>query len=218
MKIPGSPFIFKLDQVVFEGVGGEVGPLTLTVGRGEDCVVTLEKPRDGEVLVQIIKGITTPREGRVVKKSGEATGWIVPDGIIALVGEDFFSKTVEEELVFAARVGEARGAVIMVPFVSRILERSGFESRLKESIVNLSLFRRQLLILAAALCMLPECLIFLDPLRGLEDEEAIHYLDLLRYGKETVGFATVQIISDGGRPMSLGPSRVVSVEHEGGRF
>jgi ABC-type taurine transport system ATPase subunit len=199
MKVPGNSFVFKLDQIVFEGVG----PLSLEVARGDDRVVYLDDSRDGMTLIGIIKGMISPLDGAVVKGNGDTTGWIVRDGIIALAGEDFFSKTVQDEIAFSAKVGEAKGTVEMEVFLPVALERSGLGSRLDRDIRELSDFERHMLILTSALCMLPDCLVFLDPLRGFDEVQSTRYLDLLRYGKGMVGFATLQILPEGQAPISL---------------
>ena len=216
MKVPENFFVFKLDRIVFEGVDGQIGPLSFEVARRDDWAVYLDDSRDGEMLARIIKGIAAPLEGRVIKSSGDATGWVVPDGIIALMGEDFFSKTVRDEIAFSVRVGEAKGTLEMGPFVSKVLRRSEFASRLKEDISSLSKFERHLLVLASALCMLPECLILLDSLQGLGEDEAPRYLDLLRYGRKMVGFATLQIVSVGGTPVPFETLREVRMRSKEG--
>ena len=216
MKVPENFFVFKLDRIVFEGVDGQIGPLSFEVARRDDWAVYLDDSRDGEMLARIIKGIAAPLEGRVIKSSGDATGWVVPDGIIALMGEDFFSKTVRDEIAFSVRVGEAKGTLEMGPFVSKVLRRSEFASRLKEDISSLSKFERHLLVLASALCMLPECLILVDPFQGVGKDEAPRYLNLLRYGRKMVGFATLQIVSVGGTPVPFETLREVRMRSKEG--
>ena len=204
MKVSENPFVFKLDHIVFEGVGGRVGPLSLEVARGDDRVVYLGDSREGMTLARIIKGTVTPTEGAVIKKSGDATGWIVRDGIIVLVGEEFFSKTVRDEITFAAQVGKAKGTVPMKPFLTGIMARSGLDTCLDKDILGLSDGERRMLVLVSALCMLPDCLVFLDPLQGFDEWRLARYLDLLRYGKETLGFASLQILPEGRGSISFG--------------
>lgn len=203
MKNPSIRVVFSLKQVVFEGARGKIGPLTLDVSAGEDHVLFLEDPGDGMTLVRIIKGMAAPLSGRVLKEGEDTTGWIIRDGIVALVDGPFFSRTVRDEIAFAVRVGESKRKIEMTPFLSEILRKTGCEMAGDKIVTNLSDFEGRLLVLASGLLMLPDCLVIQEPLRGLDDRQTARYLDLLRYGKETVGFATLQLMPEGHKPIPL---------------
>ena len=195
--------VLSLEEVFFKGVAGEVGPLSLGITAGEDKTAVLKDPQDCVLLTQIVKGMSAPLKGRVIKKGKDATGWVMPDGIVALMGQSFFSKTVKEEILFAAGVGETKRKIDIPPFLSGVLERSGFELWDERPISELSSFEKKMLVLVSALLMTPECLVWVNPLDGLTSSQIERYLTLLRYGKDIVRFATLQILSEGQLPFSF---------------
>jgi len=186
--------VLTLDGVVFEGTSGRVGPIRLEVAGGTDHILSLEHREDGLKLIRIIKGMVSPLEGRVIKGGEDVTGWVVKDECVALIEtESFFSRIVQEEISFSAMAGEAKGKFPVAPFLDEILRASGFDLQLDRPIDQLAGFERQILALIAALLMLPDLLVFIDPLDGLDERQRSRYLALVGLGKWELGFSTLQI-------------------------
>ncbi len=191
---PSSTIILKLNNLVIHSGQDNLGPLNLEITEGSDHTLILDNLDLGLELIRVIKGISTPIRGRVIKKDKNVTGWIVPDGCIALIEhENFFSATVREEIAFAASVGKARGKVRMIPLLDRVLQVSGLGEHLFSAISELRDAEKQILALASTLLMTPALIIFLNPLAGMDQEIRVPYLQLLEIGKQSISFSTLQI-------------------------
>lgn len=194
MSEKSQKFVLSLKNVVFKGISGKVGPISLEISSGTDHLLTLNYREDGLKLIRIIKGIAVPLSGKVIKDSRDMMGWIVKDECIALVEEEsFFSMTVRDEIAFAAMAGEAKRKLPMTPFLGAVLGTSGLDSQLDCPIEQLNGFQKRVLSLTSSLLMLPNLLIFLDPFAGLDERQRVIYLDLLNLGKKNIGLATLQI-------------------------
>ncbi len=202
MKGPGEESgVLELSDLIFEGASGTVGPLNLKIREGEERVLLLEHPGDETILIQIIKGMTCPRRGRVLKRGEDTTGWITLDGCVALVEpERFFSATVGEEIAFSARVGASKRRLFMPGVLRDVFEITGLKERLTESIATLSDGDRRLLALAGALLMLPDLLILPSSRGGVEtgEEERIHRLVAL--GRRRWRMALLRFVAAGTIP------------------
>lgn len=193
------PPVLTLDGVLFEGASGRVGPIRLEVAAGTDHIISLEHREDGLKLIRIIKGMASPLEGRVIKEGEDVTGWVVKDGCVALIEtESFFSRIVREEISFSVLAGEAKEKLPVAPFLDEILRESRFDSLLQLPIEQLTGFERQILALIASLLMLPDLLVFMDTLDGLDERQRSRYITLVGLGKRKLGFSTLQIaLKDG---------------------
>ena len=188
----------KLDGLFYEGATGIVGPIDLEIHEGEDVVLSLGESGDGLALVRVIKGISSPKKGKVIKNGWDATGYVTPDGCVALIEpERFFSVTVRDEIAFSSRVGESKGHVSMAGFLRALLDLSGFAGRETQKIERLNAGDRRLLALLSALLMFPNLLILLEAWHPLPSV-AQHLVD---YTKSVTPMAVLRIVTNDSVPL-----------------
>ncbi len=194
-------FTLKLDDLFYKGASGIVGPINLKIHEGEDAVLSLGEPGDGLALVRVIKGISPPQKGKVIKDGWDATGYVTPDGCVALIEpERFFSVTVRDEIAFSSRVGESKGRVSMAAFLRALLDLSGFAGRETQKIEGLNVGDRRLLALLSALLMLPNLLILFETWRPFPPV-AQH---LMNYAKSVTPMAVLRIVTNDSVPLESG--------------
>ena len=196
MEMETENAVFSLKGVTFTGAAGVIGPLDMVISRQAGNVLLMKNKKDRLKLVRIIKGLESPDSGKIVKHGADATGWIVPDGIVCVVDRGrFFSRTVQAELAFAADVAKAKNPEKADRLLPLILEYAGIGDKTAGPINPLDEFDRALLSLVCALCMLPEAIILLNPLEGLDATQATRCASLLAFGREGIGCASLQVVS-----------------------
>ena len=177
-----------------EWEGGGRDPLNLEVWK--ESIHTLPLTRKGEAiaLIRVIKGISVPARGRIFKRGRDATGWIQPDGIVALheTGR-FFFPTVRDEIAFALRVGRAKKIPGVPSFQETVLKSVRFDERKTCSPVRLARVDQELLALTAALLMAPDLLILLCPLENGDEPFRVRYSRLLEIARQRLGMALLKL-------------------------
>ncbi len=196
MEMETENAVFSLKGVTFTGETGVIGPLDMVISQQADNVLLMKNKKDRLKLVRIIKGLESPDSGKIVKRGADATGWIVPDGIVCIVDRGrFFSRTVQAELAFAADVAKTKNQEKADRLLPLILEYAGIGDKMAGPIDHLNQFEHALLALTCALCMMPEAIILLNPLEGLDAAQAARFTSLLAFGREEIGCASLQVVS-----------------------
>ena len=181
-------------------------PLNLEIHRGTFHCLILDHEEEVRTLVQVIKGIAKPSRGRILKEGRDTTGWIHPDGIIAITDTDrFFFPTVRDEISFAVQTGLAKGCNVS-SFLEEILEAARIKILMDRDPLHLKGPQQELLALTAALLMSPALLILLNPMEHGETDVRRRYLHLLELGSRVLGLALLQIVSSNTPPAPLIPS------------
>ncbi len=212
--------VLSLEAVVLEGGKHRESwePLSLGIRKGSVHSLSLTR-EEALALIRVIKGIAVPAEGRVFKKGRDTTGWIQPDGIIALYETGrFFFPTVRDELAFASRVGQAKGIPAVSSFQEEVLDIAGLGEWMTSSPLQLERSRQGLLALTAALLMAPDLLILLDPMKTGREASRDRYFRLLTTARQRLDMALLYLSPNATPPFAgTGSDSFPSTPSAGGR-